>query len=97
MRSASLASSMSPSSASSFALCSPIKRGSSHEPPRSIASPRFTKISEKRALSPATIRSQPSARFSPAPTATPFTFAMVGFGISCSASPTQPKWCILSS
>src|SRR5262245_426355 len=97
MRSASFASSMSPSSASSFALWSPTSRGSSQEPPRSMASPRLTKISEKRALSPATIRSQPSARLRPAPTATPFTFAMVGFGISCSARPTQPKWCIWSS
>ena len=44
-------------------------------------SPAGAKISlEKRACSEATIRSQPRARFMPAPTATPFTLAMMGLG-----------------
>ena len=41
--------------------------------------PRCTKIALKRAASDAITRSQPSARLSPAPAATPFTLATVGF------------------
>ncbi len=36
------------------------------------------------------MRSQPSARLQPAPAATPFTAAMVGFGSSCRASAQRP-------
>ena len=76
---------MSAKNASSFAFCMPTIRGSSQLPPKSSESPRRVKISEKRARSAATTRSHPSARFMPAPTASPFTFAMVGFGSSYSA------------
>ena len=65
--SASLAEMMSANSASSLARCSPTSRGSSHEPPKSIDRPRRAKISEKRASSEATMRSQPRARLQPAP------------------------------
>ncbi len=82
---ASWAERISASSASSLALCMPTRRGSSHVPPKSTESPRRAKISEKRALSPATTRSQPRARFIPAPTASPVTLARVGFGRVCRA------------
>ena len=62
-----------------MALCSPTSRGSTHDPPKSTDSPRRLKISEKRASSLATMRSQPRARLQPAPTATPRTLAIVGF------------------
>ena len=86
MRSASAASSISASKTSSFALCSPSRRGRTQEPPKSMLSPRRAKISEKRARSDATIRSQPRARLSPAPAATPLTFAMSGLEMACSAA-----------
>ena len=41
--------------------------------------PRCTKIALNRAASDAITRSHPSARLSPAPAATPFTLATVGF------------------
>ena len=78
---ASFAEMMSAKSASSLARCMPTRRGRSHEPPKSMVSPRRAKISEKRACSEATMRSQPRARFMPAPTATPFTLAMTGLGM----------------
>ena len=59
MRSASVASITSARNTSSLARCMPTSRGSTHEPPKSTTSPRFEKISLKRARSDATIRSQP--------------------------------------
>ena len=41
---------MSASSASSFARCIPISRGSSHDPPTSSERPRRAKISERRTV-----------------------------------------------
>ncbi len=52
--------------------------------------PRFTKISLKRAASDAITRSQPSARLSPAPAATPFTLAMVGLGMPAQRGRAPP-------
>ncbi len=72
-------------------------RGSSQVPPKSTDSARRAKISEKRAFSLATTRSQPSARFIPAPTASPRTLAMIGFATSCSASAAAFTGCIASS
>src|SRR5947209_7093477 len=62
--------------ASSNALCSPTRRGSTQEPPQSNANPRFEKISEKRASSEATTRSQPNAKLALIPAATPGTLAI---------------------
>ena len=59
-----------------------MRRGSSQMPPKSTTRPRRTKISEKRARSLAMTMSQPSARFIPAPTATPSTAATVGLASS---------------
>ena len=50
-RSASAAEMMSAKNASSLALCSPTRRGSTHEPPKSMLRPRRAKISLKRASS----------------------------------------------
>src|SRR5581483_2672254 len=80
---ASFAPMMSANSTSSFALCKPMRRGNTQDPPKSIESPRLAKISEKRASSLATIKSHPSARLSPAPAATPPTFAITGCGSAC--------------
>ncbi len=55
-----------------------------------MLSPRCTKIALKRAASDAITRSQPSARLSPAPAATPFTLAMVGLPMSRSAAALRP-------
>src|SRR5262245_43558636 len=81
---------MSAKNASSFAFCTPTRRGSSHEVPPSSARPRLAKISEKRARSLASTRSQASARPSATPTHTPSTLASVGFGIRCSSSTMTP-------
>ncbi|OGL20020.1 MAG: hypothetical protein A3K12_13100 [Candidatus Rokubacteria bacterium RIFCSPLOWO2_12_FULL_71_19] len=75
--------------ANSFARCMPMSRGRSQVPPTSTLRPRREKISEKRAVSAATIRSQPSARLQPPPAATPLTLAMTGLGMRCSASATS--------
>ena len=52
--------------------------------------PRCTKIALKRATSDAITRSQPSARLSPAPAATPFTLAIVGLPMSRNAAALRP-------
>ena len=62
-----------------------------------MLSPRRAKISEKRAVSPATTRSHTSARLAPAPTATPRTLATVGCGSRCNARQTSPTWRIAVS
>ena len=80
MRSASAASMMSASRVSSLARCMPTRRGSTHEPPKSMVRPRRAKISENRAVSPATTRSHSRAMFIPAPAAMPRTLAIVGCG-----------------
>ena len=91
---ASSADRMSAKYASSFARCRPISRGSSHDDPPSTDRPRREKISEKRALSDATVRSHARARPMPAPAAMPRILAMVGWGMRCSARITCPKNCI---
>ena len=60
------------------ACADPISRGRSHVAPMSGTSARFTKMELKRADSAAMRMSQASATESPAPTATPFTAAIVG-------------------
>ena len=92
---ASSASIVSASSTSRLACCSPTSFGSSQDPPRSSDSPRLREDLQNRDSGVATTRSQPSARFHPAPTATPVTFAMVGTGSSCSASATSVSLRIL--
>ena len=86
IRSASAASTNSPSRASSFALPIPTSRGRSHEQPKSIDRPRRTKIALNRARVEAMTRSQPSARDIPAPAARPSTAAIDGLVSRCSAS-----------
>ena len=80
-----------------MARCMPTSRGNIHEPPKSTTSPRFEKISLKRARSDATIRSQPSARLQPAPAATPLTAAIVGLASSCSRNAARPTMRIPAS
>ena len=92
---ASAASIVSASSVSRFACCKPTSFGSSQEPPRSIDRPRLEKIWENVDSGVATTKSQPSARFHPAPTATPVTLATVGIGSSCNASATSVRRCSL--
>ena len=94
---ASAASTMSPKNASSLAMCRPTRRGNTHEPPKSSERPRREKISEKRAVSDATTKSHPNARLHPAPTATPRTLAMVGWGMRCNDSATSVIWRIALS
>ncbi len=77
---------MSPKKTSSFALCNSTILGKSQLPPKSTERPRLTKISENFAESAAYTRSQPKARFAPAPAAIPLTLAMVGFRSWCSFS-----------
>src|SRR6266700_182323 len=94
-RSASAASTTSAKNASSLALCRPMSRGNSHEPPQSSDSPRWAKISEKRAASDATIRSHPSARLAPIPAATPGTFAIVGVGAEVTTGAGQHEHAVV--
>ena len=89
MRSASCAPMISASSANSFARCMPTRRGSTQLPPKSKDRPRLANISEKRAVSEATTKSQMRAMLQPAPTATPRTLAMVGCGMRASAMHTS--------
>ena len=71
---------MSPVKTSSLARAMPTGRGRSQVPPPSTARPILQKSSPNCARSVATMRSQQSARFDPAPTAYPSTIAMVGSG-----------------
>ena len=81
MRAASSAGSLSPSIASAIAWPRPTRRGSSQVPPQSGIRPIFAKAWTKLADRAATTMSQHSAKFAPAPAATPLTAATTGTGI----------------
>ena len=80
-RTASSAPSLSPSIASAIALARPTRRGSSQVPPQSGIRPIFENAWMKLAERAATTMSQSSAKFAPAPAATPLTAAITGTGI----------------
>ncbi|MCG3189996.1 MAG: hypothetical protein LKCHEGNO_02548 [Burkholderiaceae bacterium] len=86
MRSASSAASLSPVIARPIALARPTSRGSSQVPPQSGTRPIFENAWMKTADRAATTRSQPSAKFAPAPAATPLTIAITGTGIEAMRS-----------
>ncbi|MNT73072.1 hypothetical protein D3C72_2117350 [compost metagenome] len=77
---------MRPVSDNSAARDMPITRGSSQAPPSPGMMPTFTKLSANLALSDATRRSHMQVRSRPAPTAGPFTAAIVGTSRLNSAS-----------
>ena len=81
-RSASAASIRSPVKIISQALAIPTTRGRKYVPPQSGCRPRLTKAWANLASVEAMRRSQPSARFMPAPAAAPLTAAMMGWGAS---------------
>ena len=81
IRSASRASTGSPSRSSSIALLKPTRRGRIKLPPESGASPTRTKAWMNFASSDATRKSQASAKLHPAPAATPLTAATTIFSV----------------
>ena len=72
---------MSPVIASPIAFARPTRRGNSQVPPQSGIRPILENAWIKLADLAAITMSQPSAKFAPAPAATPLTIAITGTGI----------------